>query len=207
MYVPKHFHESDAGELARFMAANSFALLLTTDERGMPFGTHLPLLYEPGTPARILGHMAKANPQWRQFRPEAEVLAVFAGPHAYVSPAWYDTHPAVPTWNFAAVHVYGRPRLIDDEAEARALLQRMVAVYEAGRPSPWSMTGLPNDYVGRMLNGIQAFAIEPTRLEGKFKLSQNRDARDRANVAVALSGAADTAAQATAALMRKRAER
>lgn len=209
MYVPKHFQESDAGELAHFMAANGFAVLLTTDERGLPFGSHLPLLYDAGpggAPGRIVGHMAKANPQWRHFRADTEVLAVFAGPHGYVSPAWYDSHPAVPTWNFAAVHAYGRPRLIDEPAEAEALLRRLVATYEAGRPKPWNMDGLPRGYFDGMLRGIQAFELAVTCLEGKFKLSQNRDATDRANVAVALSAEADGAAQATAALMRARAK-
>jgi transcriptional regulator len=201
MYVPKHFAETDEARLSDFMARNSFALLTTVDEAGLPFASHLPLLWEPET-RRLHGHMAKANPQWRHFRNGREALAVFWGPHAYVSPSWYDKHPSVPTWNYATVHAYGRPQLVEGRAEAAALLRRLVETYEAGFDEPWRME-LPEKYESSMIAAIQPFSIEVTRLEGKFKMSQNRDAGDRANVIAALAAQGGEAA-AVAAIMRER---
>jgi transcriptional regulator len=201
MYVPKHFAETDEARLSAFMARNSFALLTTVDEAGLPFASHLPLLWEPET-RRLHGHMAKANPQWRHFRSGGEALVVFWGPHAYVSPSWYDQHPSVPTWNYATVHAYGHPRLVEGRAEAAALLRRLVETYEAGFDEPWRME-LPEKYESSMIAAIQPFAIEVTRLEGKFKMSQNRDAGDRANVIAALAAQGGEAA-AVAAIMRER---
>ncbi len=161
MYVPKHFAEEDEARLSAFMQRHSFALLTTTDEAGAPFASHLPLLWEPET-RRLLGHMAKANPQWRHFANGKDVLVVFWGPHAY-----------------------GRAQLTAGGEDAAALLRRLVEVYEGGFEQPWRME-LPEKYESAMIGAIQPFAIEVTRLEGKFKMSQNRDATDRANVVAAL---------------------
>jgi len=198
MYVPKHFAEADQARLSAFMARHAFALLTTTDEAGLPFASHLPLLWEPET-RRLHGHMAKANPQWRHFQNGKEALVVFWGPHAYVSPSWYDKHPSVPTWNYATVHAYGRPQLVDGREPAAALLRRLVETYEGGFETPWRMD-LPEKYENSMIAAIQPFAIEVTRLEGKFKMSQNRDAGDRANVVAALEAQGGEAA-AVAAIM------
>jgi transcriptional regulator len=184
MYVPKHFAEEDEARLSDFMRRHSFALLTTTDEAGLPFASHLPLLWEPET-RRLHGHMAKANPQWRHFQNGKDVMVVFWGPHAYVSPSWYDKHPSVPTWNYATVHAYGRAQLVEGRPQAAALLRRLVEVYESGFERPWRME-LPEKYETSMIAAIQPFAIEVARLEGKFKMSQNRDATDRANVVAAL---------------------
>lgn len=200
MYVPKHFAEADEARLSAFMARNAFALLTTTDEAGLPFASHLPLLWEPAT-RRLHGHMAKANPQWRHFQNGKDVLVVFWGPHAYVSPSWYDKHPSVPTWNYATVHAYGRPHLVDGREPAAALLRRLVETYEGGFETPWRME-LPETYESSMIAAIQPFAIEVSRLEGKFKMSQNRDAGDRANVIAALEAQGGEAA-AVAAVMRE----
>lgn len=200
MYAPKHFAETDEGRLSAFMQRHSFALVTTTDENGAPFASHLPLLWEPER-RRLLGHMAKANPQWRHFQNGKDALVVFWGPHAYVSPSWYEKHPSVPTWNYATVHAYGRPSLIEDRAETAALLRRLVDAYESGFDQPWRME-LPEKYETSMIGAIQAFAIQVTRLEGKLKMSQNRDARDRANVIAALERQGGESA-ATAAIMRE----
>lgn len=200
MYVPKHFAETDEARLSAFMARNAFALLTTVDEAGLPFASHLPLIWEPET-RRLHGHMAKANPQWRHFQNGKDVLVVFWGPHAYVSPSWYDKHPSVPTWNYATVHAYGRPHLVEGHEPAAALLRRLVETYESGFETPWRME-LPEKYEGSMIAAIQPFEIEVTRLEGKFKMSQNRDAGDRANVMAALEAQGGEAA-AVAAVMRE----
>ena len=204
MYLPKDFLEEDEKRLAALMAGNSFALLVTSDGEGLPFASHLPFLHEPqtGSKGRLLGHMARANPQWRHFENGAEVMVVFSGPHAYISPSWYATHPSVPTWNYAAVHVYGRPTLLD-ENQARVLIGRLVETYEAGSENPWLMD-LPEKYERMMLRGIVAFEIAIDRLEGKFKLSQNRDAVDRDNVARQLEQAGFDDATGVAKLMRAR---
>ena len=139
MYVPKHFDPADAAWCHALMARESFALLVSTGAEGLPFATHLPLLLDAdrGPHGTIVGHLARANPHARLLAEGRPTLAVFQGPHAYVSPGWYATHPSVPTWNYVAVHAMGRPVLIEDPARVRALLARMVATYEAGRAEPW----------------------------------------------------------------------
>ncbi len=205
MYTPEYFTEDDPDRISELLAGYGFGLVVTVDAEGLPYANHLPLLHDPSSGPRgtIFGHMARANPQWRQFSPERDVLAVFSGPHAYVSPSWYETYPSVPTWNYAAVHVYGRPRIIDDPAGARAVLQRLVERYESDLETPWRMD-LPRRYETSMLRAIVAFEIEISRLEGKFKLSQNRDEVDRRNVAARLDELGFDDAKAVARLMRQR---
>ncbi|MDP6705238.1 MAG: FMN-binding negative transcriptional regulator [Alphaproteobacteria bacterium] len=205
MYIPKQFTETDAGRLEALIESHGFALVVTTDAEGLPVASHLPLIYEAGRGPHgsLLGHVARANPQWRHFEDGTEVLAVFSGPHAYISPSWYEDHPAVPTWNYATVHVYGRPRIVDDAGETRGMLARLVDAHEAGFVSPWRMD-LPADYEDRMVRGIVAFEIEISRLEGKFKLSQNRPAMDRVTVADQLAASGHDDATGIARLMRER---
>jgi len=202
VYVPPHFDASDRAWCHRLIEAESFGTLVGTDPSGAPFATHLPFLLDPdrGPLGTLLGHVARANPQWRHFAGDRPVLAIFTGPHAYVSPAWYGVHPSVPTWNYVAVHAYGRPALVEEPARVEALLARLVRTHEAGRPSPWAMESLPADYLAGMLRGIVAFEIPIGRLEGKAKLSQNRSDADRARVRDALA-AGDPLAAAVAALM------
>ena len=208
MYVPAHFKAEDPAFLRRIMAERSFALLITADAAGVPFATHLPFMFDPGRGAQgtLLAHMARANPQWQHFKDGAEALVVFAGPHAYVSPSWYEAHPSVPTWNYAAVHVYGRPRILEEAADKRAMLRRLVETNEAGYEKPWRME-LPEAYEAGMLRGIVAFEIAVTRIEGKAKLSQNRNAADHARVIAALEAEAHPESRAVAALMRELAPR
>ena len=187
MYVPPHFHIEDPARLARFIVQNSFATIITQDAEGIPFASHVPLLYEPDPkPGLLLGHLARANPQWRHFENQRPALIIFQGPHAYISPRWYGPAPAVPTWNYAAVHAYGTPKLFKEEDRLEALVRRMVSFYEGSGENAWR-AGLPADYMSRQLKAIVGFEIQLTRLEGKFKLGQNRPKTDQASVYNALS--------------------
>jgi transcriptional regulator len=203
VYVPKHFAKSDPAWCHALIRAQSFATMITADDVGEPFATHLPILLdaERGPLGTLRGHVARANPHWRYLASGRPTLTVFAGAHAYVSPSWYATHPSVPTWNYVAVHATGRGTLVEDEARVTALLADLVATYEGGRPAAWSVEGLPADYLAGMRRGIVAFEIAIERLEGKAKLSQNRDAVDQARTREALAAAEDPLARAVAALM------
>ena len=202
MYIPKAFAEDDPAAIRGVIAQNPFATLVTVDGQE-PFATHLPLRHFPGqaSPGILVGHVARANPQWRHLETGREVLAIFQGPHAYVSPSWYETQPAVPTWNYVAVHAYGRARLITDATEIRSRLRELTAHFEAGLPQPWT-PDLPEDYWQRMTQALVAFEISLTRLEGKFKLSQNRPANDVRGVIQALSASAQPMDHDVAALMQ-----
>ena len=174
LYIPDHFRVDDPTRLADFIARNAFGTLVSSSRAGLQV-SHIPFLPEraPEGKLRLLGHVARGNAQWQELEGAEHVLAIFQGPHAYVSPGWYQQHPSVPTWNYAAVHASGRARLME-EAALHDLLMRLSATYEAGREKPWRMAELPADYVDRMLKAIVGFEIEVERLEGKFKLSQNR---------------------------------
>jgi transcriptional regulator len=204
MYVPKHFAVADIAACHKVIAENSFAELVTTDAEGAPFASHLPFLLDParGPNGTLIAHMARANPQWQHFAAGKPVLAIFRGPHAYVSPAWYATHPAVPTWNYVAVHAYGTAAIVEEPNAVRDILWRLVDVNEAANGTDWRMGGLKSDYLAGMQRAIVAFELPIARLEGKAKLSQNRDATDQARVVAALEQSSDPAAKATAAAMR-----
>jgi transcriptional regulator len=202
MYIPKAFASEDPDTLHGVIAQNPFATLVTVDG-AEPFATHLPLLHFPAPdgPGILVGHVARANPQWQHLQAGRDVLAIFHGPHAYVSPSWYETQPAVPTWNYVAVHAYGRARLITDAAAVRSRLRELTAYFEAGLPTPWT-PDLPEDYWQRMTQALVAFEISLTRLEGKFKLNQNRSASDVQGVIRALSASAQPMDREVAALMQ-----
>jgi transcriptional regulator len=144
--------------------------------------------------------MARANPQWQHFLNGQEVLVIFQGPHAYISPSWYKTSPAVPTWNYAAVHAYGMPALITDETRLLALLRETIATYERSFPLPWP-GDLPEEFRDRMMRGVVGFEIPLSRIEGKFKLGQNRSAEDRQSIYEALLDSADPTSRALAEMM------
>lgn len=203
LYVPEVFAERDASALCALVEENGFATLISPDAVDPPV-THLPLLLERarGPSGVLLGHMARANPHWRHLERHPGVLAIFHGPHAYVSPAWYQVHPSVPTWNYAVVHVAGNARLIHDPAALEPLVRRLVEYHERTRPQPWRMD-LPADYRTAMLRGIVGFEIEITAITGKFKLSQNRPAVDREHVCAALSAGASPERE-VGLLMRRR---
>ncbi len=186
MYIPAAFKIDNWETLAAFMHENSFATVISYAD-GAPFASHLPILLDEAAepPGRLLGHMARANPQWRPFAERAEVLVIFHGPHGYVSPQWYNDQPAVPTWNYATVHAYGFPKILDDEDGVTSILDRTVRKYEAGRTPAWSGE-LPPEFAAAKRKAIVAFEIRITRLEGKFKLGQNRSAEDLRSVYAAL---------------------
>jgi transcriptional regulator len=202
MYIPKAFHVSDHQALGEFIERHSFATLVSMVE-SKPFATHLPLLFDRTCSAHgaLLGHVARANPQWRAFDGQQEALAIFQGPHAYVSPSWYATAPAVPTWNYTAVHVYGVPRVIDDEQAFSGLLDRLIAFYEAGMPTPWPGI-LPADFRANLMKNIVGFVMDIERIEGKFKLSQNRSREDQCRVVARLGASADPVERALSELSK-----
>jgi transcriptional regulator len=197
MYVPAAFKVEDRSVLYDFLERFSFATLITTVE-SVPFASHLPLLLDRDRHV-LLGHLARANPHWRSFDGTHEGLALFAGPHAYVSPSWYAVTPAVPTWNYAAVHVYGAPQRFDDPDQLRGLLARLVKRHEAGNAQPWQYD-LPEDYRQRMERAVVGIEVPITRIEGKFKLGQNRSVEDRRGMLARLK-AGDADAQALAAFI------
>jgi transcriptional regulator len=204
MYIPKQFAISETAACHRVIVENNFGELVTLDDAGLPFASHLPFLIDPerGASGTLRAHMARANPQWQHFATGKPALAAFHGPHAYISPAWYATHPAVPTWNYIAVHAYGVPTIVDTTAEVKNILRRLVEDNEAANGTTWRMEGLTEEYLGSMMRAIVAFEIPVDRLEGKAKLSQNRDATDQARVAEALAASGDPFAQATSRAMR-----
>jgi len=179
---------------------------VTAGEAG-PEASHLPFLLDPdrGAQGTLLAHMARANPQWRQFRrlteQGGEALVVFQGPHAYVSPSWYGPGESVPTWNYVAVHAYGQPRVIDDPRAVRRLLEDLVRHEESAFESPWSLDLAEEAYLTRMMRGIVAFQIPLTRLEAKAKLGQNRTAEQRRGAASALARGSGVFDRQVAALM------
>lgn len=186
MYIPEAFKVVDAKRLHTVIERHSFATLVTTPD-GVPFASHLPLLFDAtrGAHGTLIGHMARANPQWQHFRDGREALAIFQGPHGYISPTWYATAPAVPTWNYVAIHAYGIPRLVTDEGELAGRLDELIQKYESALPIPWSGE-LPAEFKAKLLQAIVGFEIPVTRIEGKFKLGQNRAAADVAKVCSAL---------------------
>jgi transcriptional regulator len=196
MYIPNAFHVSDSSVLDEFIMHNSFATLVSTVD-GTLFATHLPLILDrPHSSQGVLfGHVARANPHSRAFDGHQEALAMFHGPHAYISPSWYTTSPAVPTWNYAVVHVYGVPHVVEDDVWLANLVDRLVALYEAGMPTPWPGV-LPAEFKANLLKAIVGFSMEITRVEGKFKLGQNRPHGDQLGMVRQLEASADPIAQA-----------
>jgi transcriptional regulator len=201
MYSPDHFRIDDPALLAEFMRRHSFATIVTHDG-SVPHATHMPVLLREnrGPHGMLVSHMARANPQWRHFENGQEALVIFTGPHAYVSPSWYATQPAVPTWNYTAVHVYGRPRVVTDHEVFAEMLRELVEFYEAPREPRWSGE-MPAEFRDRLMSGIVGVEIEITRIEGKFKLSQNRPA-DAPGVIAALTSSEDQTDREVAVMMR-----
>lgn len=189
MYIPKHFVVEDPAWIRAFMEEHRFATLVTVAD-GEPFATHLPLLYvpEPEPYGRLLGHVARANPHWKTFDASTQ-LAIFTGPHAYVSPTWYrTTDPAVPTWNYTAVHAYGKARIMDDAGAVRNLLSRLTEREERGFSERYTLEALDAEYAEHMMRQIVAFEIPLVRIEAKAKLNQNRPPEERRRVADVLGG-------------------
>jgi len=200
MYTPAHFKADDRAQPAALIRQHSFATLVTCGERGL-FATHLPFLHdaEPGPHGVLLTHMARANPQWQDFAAGREVMVIFQGEHGYISPTWYvSAGPSVPTWNYEAVHAYGVPRVLE-EPRASELLLQTVARYE----KPGSAHVVPPDFMAKNVKAIVALEIPIARLEGKFKLSQNRSPEDLWAAIRALEAGNDPAASRLTAAMRR----
>jgi transcriptional regulator len=204
VYLPPAFTEARPAVLIEHIERYDFGLLMSYGADGL-VGSHIPFLIEPmGDDLHLHGHLARPNPQVEHLARGGEVLAVFHGPHAYISPSWYAGGPSVPTWNYVDVHAYGIVRLVEDSDWLRRLLRRLSERHEARNPAPWRMQDLPETYIEGMLKGIVGLDIAVTRLEGKYKLSQNRPAVDRPRVIAALERQNDADARAVAELMRER---
>jgi transcriptional regulator len=200
MYSPSYNRIEDRAELLAFMRANSFAVLVT-GTGGTLHASHLPVMIREAQRQFVLDmHMAKNNPQWQELLDD-EVMVVFSGPHAYVSPRWYEEQERVPTWNYAAVHAYGVPKLIEDRKHKHQNQRQLVATLDP----QWlpKFDALRPEYVEKMLDGIVNFEIEVTRLETRWKLSQNRSKREMELIAAALEGSRDSAERELAALTRR----
>ncbi len=201
MYIPPPFASPGDDATAALIAQNGFAVLVAAGDDGVPVAAHLPLQHDAARGV-LVGHLAGPNPLGDVLsacaRDKREVLAVFQGAHGYVSPSWYvGARNSVPTWNYAVAHVYGVPSTFDDRQRLRPLVDGLARQYER---HGWTLDAQDDDYVDRMLGGIVGFEIAITRLEGKFKMSQNRNAEDRAGVIAGLeaSGRPDDAALAQA---------
>jgi len=206
MYLPKHFETTDPAALQALVGAHPLATWVVSHGNELSVN-HLPLLLDAdrGEHGTLIGHVARANPVWRSVAQGARSVAVFQGPQAYVSPNWYPSKrahgKAVPTWNYAVVHAHGVPQLVDDRERLRALVTRLTEVHEAGQARPWRVSDAPADYLDRMLAAIVGIEIPVQRWVGKFKLSQNRDAADRAGVVAGLTERAAPQGYAMAALI------
>jgi transcriptional regulator len=203
VYLPPHFTETREEMLLAHIERHDFALLTTHGETGM-IASQIPILAERRDGKLYLhGHLARGNPQCLDIYAGGEALVVFWGPHAYISPSWYTAGPAVPTWNYASVHAYGPCRAMDDKGWLHSFLRRLSERHEAREAAPWRMQDQPETFLDTMMGGILGFEIAVSRLEGKFKLSQNRPAGDRPRIIAALERRADPESAAVADLMRK----
>ena len=183
MYTPAHFRVSEPAALHRIIAAHPLGVLVTSHEGSLD-ANHTPFEFDPqiGPLGRLSAHVARANPVWQQCLAGADVLVIFRGKESYISPNWYpskhETHRQVPTWNYEVVHAHGRLRVRDDEKFLRGVLARLTRVHEAQEPRPWKMGDSAPEYIDMMLRAVVGLEIDITALEGKSKLSQNREPRD-----------------------------
>ncbi len=187
MYRPDHFRVDDLAQMHALMRARPLAALVSAGATGL-YATHLPtVLKSEGEFGTIECHLARANPHWKDLAEGGEALMIFGGPEAYITPNWYaskaETGKVVPTWNYAAVHAYGRPQVMQDKDWLRRHVGELTAQQEAGEPKPWAVTDAPESFIDVMLRGIVGFRFDIARLEGKWKMSQNREMRDRVTTA------------------------
>lgn len=196
MYVPPAFRQTDLPALHREIGNCRLAILVSHGQNGLQ-ASHLPLLLRPeeGRYGTLYGHLARANPHWQVLAEGTEALVMFNGPDAYVSPSWYPAKAehgkVVPTWNYIAVHAYGRAEVFDDAERLRSLLAGLTERHEGPRPQPWAVDDAPQDYIAGMLRAVVGFALPIERLEGKWKLGQNRSEADRRGVHDGLANSTD----------------
>jgi transcriptional regulator len=192
MYVPAHFVQHDPKEIQRVVREHPLGALVTCGEAGLD-ANHIPFEFDPedGPHGKLTAHVARANPVWQQCPTGTRVLVIFRGAEAYVSPNWYpskhETHQQVPTWNYEVVHAHGLITIRDDERFVRGMVARLTRRHEAAEPKPWKMSDAAPEYIDEELRHIVGIEIAVTSLVGKFKLSQNRDERDRLSAADTLA--------------------
>jgi|SRR3990172_7781199 len=180
MFIPHYYKEENTEKLLAFMQANSFGVLVCNSEKGL-LATHLPFIIESkNEKVKLISHMARANEQWNVFEKNTELLIIFSGPSAYISPDNYEKKQNVPTWNYIAVHAHGKAKILSDEKEVVLCLEKTIKRYEEKYQQ--QMNELPKDYIQKMVKGIVAFEIEVDRLEGKYKLSQNKTENEQKNI-------------------------
>lgn len=204
MYVPAPFKIADDDVIAEFLRQHDFAAIVTSAPTGL-VASHVPVVVDrDGVELRIRGHLARANDHWKQMDGRAESMAIFSGPHSYISPSWYATSgPAVPSWNYAVVHAYGRPTFREDAAFLREVVETLTRRYESHRAQPWTTDRLPVEAYEKMLGAIVGFEMRVERCEAKFKLGQNRSIADRTGAAAGLDTERSPAASAVAEFMRR----
>jgi transcriptional regulator len=202
MYIPKLYREEDQEQILEFLKQNNFPALVTYDGE-KPIATHLPVEVIEGEDGAltVFGHMSRANPQWKSFGGQ-EVLLIFQGAHTYISPRWYD-HVNVPTWNYMMVHLSGKVRLVEGD-ELYSLLSRLVKNHEAQTASAYTLEGLPQDFVQKEMSGVAGFAVDVTRVDAGYKLSQNRNDEDHKNIVRELERRGDDNSVEVAKAMRER---
>jgi transcriptional regulator len=204
VYLPPAFTEARPTVLIEHIERYDFGLLVSHGDDGL-IASHIPFVIgRQGDKLHLHAHLARPNPQVGHLARGGEVLAIFHGPHAYISPSWYASDPSVPTWNYVDVHAYGIVQLVDDADWLHQLLHRLSQRHEADNPAAWRIEDLPETYLRGMIRGIIGLDIAVTRLEGKYKLSQNRPAEDRPGVIAALERRSDGDSLAVARLMRER---
>jgi transcriptional regulator len=200
MYTPKLYREEDRSKILEFIQQNDFATLVCYDGQ-RPVASHLLVeVSEEGERLLVNGHMSRANPLWKTFSHNPEVMVIFQGPHTYISPTWYN-HVNVPTWNYQAVHVYGTPHLVTEYEQAYQLLKRLIDRHE--RSGHYKMESLPQDFVEKEIKGVMAFQIEVTGIEANYKLSQNRNDEDYWNIVSQLENRDDELSHGVAEAMKK----
>jgi transcriptional regulator len=203
VYIPEYFRVRDHEDAIKFMRANPFAILISSTDAG-PFATHLPLFVraEKSDEKVVLrGHVAKANPHWRYLEQQPQCLAIFHGPHSYISPSNYTVHESVPTWNYGAVHLYGNAQVFSSPEALQGVLHELIHTFEPAYAAQWA--SLDEGFRERMLKQIVGFEIEVTKMEAKFKLNQNRSREDQENVITSLEKAEDTTVSGVARLMKE----
>lgn len=206
MYTPPRFRVDDPAVLHDLIRKYNFGALISGGSQGL-VGTHLPFSLDvaPDGSATLISHMARANPQWRDLAPGRDVMVVFTGPHTYVSPAWYQEKVTVPTWNYAALHVYGTPRIVEDAEVLRTQVSRLVREHEGPGEDGWDLARA-EPIMESLLKAIVGFEIDVSRIEGKMKFNQNRSREDQQGVVRALERSDDSTARAVADIMRRNLE-
>jgi transcriptional regulator len=207
MYIPELFRITDDEEIESFLRENDFATIVTPSYPDLMV-THLPVVVRrEAKTVFIAGHVSRANRHWQLMDGRSDSLVIFQGPHHYVSPSWYTHSPAVPTWNYAVVHAYGKPEATHDAAVIERILAELTARYESGRAAPWSLETVPSDFYRSMLSGIVGFQMEVVKVEAKFKLSQDRRPADQDGTIAGLEREGTPAASRLAEFMRNKLQR